>query len=64
MLLHCKNKKKRKFKINKSIFFKNPMDSKIKINILFEQLVKAMGFQKIVETALKNKIHVVTPKKP
>jgi homoserine dehydrogenase len=65
--ISAKNKnKKRKFKINKSIFFKNPMDifKNKKINILFEIIGKSNGIsKKIVETALKNKIHVVTPNK-
>ncbi len=65
--ISAKNKnKKRKFKINKSIFFKNPMDilKNKKINILFEVIGQSDGIsKKIVETALKNKIHVVTPNK-
>ena len=58
--------KKRKFKINKKIFFKNPMDifKNKKIDILFEVIGLSDGIsKKIVETALKNKIHVVTPNK-
>ena len=58
--------KKRKFKINKSIFFKNPMDifKNKKINILFEAIGQRDGIsKKIVETALKEKIHVITPNK-
>ncbi len=65
--ISAKNKnKKRKFKINKSIFFKNPIDiiKSKKINILFEVIGQSDGIsKKIVETALKNKIHVVTPNK-
>ena len=65
--ISAKNKnKKRRFKINKSIFFKNPIDiiENKKINILFEVIGHSDGIsKKIVETALKNKIHVVTPNK-
>lgn len=65
--ISAKNKnKKRKFKINKSIFFKNPLNiiKNKKIDILFEVIGQADGVsKKIVETALKNKIHVVTPNK-
>ncbi len=58
--------KKRKYKINKSIFFKNPLDTikKNKIDILFEAIGHPDGMsKKIVEFALKNKIHVITPNK-
>ena len=58
--------KKRKFKINKSIFYKDPiqMINKKKIDILFEAIGKSDGIsKKIVEKALKNKIHVITPNK-
>ena len=58
--------KKRLFKINKKIFFKNPLEifNKKKIDILFEVIGLADGIsKKIVETALKNKIHVITPNK-
>ena len=65
--ISAKNKnKKRKFKINKSIFFKNPLDiiKNKNIDILFEVIGQSDGIsKKIVETALKNKIHVVTPNK-
>ena len=65
--ISAKNKnKKRKFKINKKIFFKNPFDiiSKKKIDILFEAIGQSDGIsKKIVEKALKNKIHVITPNK-
>ena len=65
--ISAKNKnKKRRFKINKSIFFKNPIDiiENKKINILFEVIGHSDGIsKKIVETALKNKIHVITPNK-
>ena len=59
-------KKKRKFKIKKNIFFKNPLDiiKNLKIDILFEVIGKSDGIsKKIVETALKNNIHVITPNK-
>ena len=58
--------KKRKFKINKSIFYKDPiqMINKKKIDILFEAIGKSDGIsKKIVEKALKNKIHIITPNK-
>jgi homoserine dehydrogenase len=58
--------KKRRFKINKKIFYKNPLDifKKQKIDILFEVIGLSDGIsKKIVETALRNKIHVITPNK-
>ena len=58
--------KKRNFKINKKIFFKNPMEifKKKKIDILFEVIGLSDGIsKKIVETALKNKVNVITPNK-
>jgi len=58
--------KKRKFKINKNLFFKDPLDifKKRKIDILFEAVGLSDGIsKKVVETALKNKIHVITPNK-
>ena len=58
--------KKRKFKINKKIFYKNPLEiySKTKVDILFEVIGLSDGIsKKIVETALRNKIHVITPNK-
>ncbi len=58
--------KKRRFKINKSIFVKNPLDiiKKKKIDILFEAIGQSDGIsKKVVETALKNRIHVITPNK-
>ena len=58
--------KKRQFKINKSIFFKDPLEifKKKKINILFEAIGQSDGIsKKVVETALKKKIHVITPNK-
>jgi homoserine dehydrogenase len=65
--ISAKNKnKKRKFKINKNIFYTDPIKviNEIKPNILFEVIGKSDGIsKKIVETALKNKIHVITPNK-
>ena len=58
--------KKRKFKFNKKNFFKNPLEIfvKKKVDILFEAIGQSNGMsKKIVETALKNKIHVITPNK-
>ena len=58
--------KKRRFKINKKIFYKNPLDifKKQKIDILFEVIGLSDGIsKKIVETALRNKVHVITPNK-
>jgi len=58
--------KKRKFKIDKKIFYKNPLQiiKNKNIDILFEVIGLADGIsKKIVETALKNKIHVITPNK-
>ncbi|MDA9105201.1 homoserine dehydrogenase [Candidatus Pelagibacter sp.] len=58
--------KKRRFKVNKKIFFKNPLEifNKTKVNILFEAIGMSDGIsKKVVETALKNKIHVITPNK-
>jgi len=65
--ISAKNKnKKRRFKINKSIFFKNPLEiiKNKKVHILFEAIGKSDGIsKKIVESSLKNKIHVITPNK-
>ncbi len=65
--ISAKNKnKKRKFKINKKIFFKNPLDiiKNKNVDILFECIGLKDGIsKKVVEQALKNKIHVVTPNK-
>ncbi|MDB4141248.1 homoserine dehydrogenase [Candidatus Pelagibacter sp.] len=58
--------KKRRFKVNKKIFFKNPLEifNKAKVDILFEAIGMSDGIsKKVVETALKNKIHVITPNK-
>ena len=65
--ISAKNKnKKRKFKINKNIFFSNPFNifKEKKIDILIESIGFSDGIsKKIIETALKNKIHVITPNK-
>ena len=65
--ISAKNKnKKRRFKIQKNIFFQNPFQifKNTKIDILFECIGLSDGIsKKIVETALKNKIHVITPNK-
>ena len=65
--ISAKNKnKKRKFKINKKIFYKNPIKilNHKKIDILFECIGQSDGLsKKIVEKALKNKVHVITPNK-
>ena len=58
--------KKRSFKINKKIFYKNALEifNKTKVDILFEAIGLSDGIsKKVVETALKNKIHVITPNK-
>ena len=65
--ISAKNKnKKRNFKINKRIFYKNPLkiiDEK-KIDILIEAIGASDGIsKKIIEKALKNKINVITPNK-
>ncbi len=58
--------KKRKFKINKNIFYKNPLDiiKRGSLDVIFEAIGKSDGIsKKVVELALKNKIHVITPNK-
>jgi homoserine dehydrogenase len=58
--------KKRKFKIDKKIFYSNPIKiiTKVKPDILFEVIGLPDGISKsVVELALKNKIHVITPNK-
>ena len=58
--------KKRQFKINKKIFFKNPLEifKNKKIDVLFEVIGLSDGIsKKLVVTALKNKTHVITPNK-
>ena len=65
--ISAKNKnKKRKFKIDKRIFYSDPLKifNEKKIDILFECIGLSDGIsKKIVEISLKNKIHVVTPNK-
>tara|TARA_Y100000389_G_C17388656_1_gene478559 strand:+ start:7 stop:1299 length:1293 start_codon:yes stop_codon:yes gene_type:complete len=65
--ISAKNKnKKRKFKINKKIFYKDPIKiiKEFKPDILFEVIGQSDGISKrVVETALKNKVHVITPNK-
>ena len=58
--------KKRKFKINKKIFYKNPLKilKERKIDILFELIGLSDGVsKKIVEQSIKKKIHVITANK-
>lgn len=58
--------KKRNFKVKKNIFFKNPLDITInpKVNIVIELIGLSDGIsKKIVESALKNKKHVITANK-
>ena len=58
--------KKRRFKVNKKKFYKDPLTifKKLKIDILFEAIGLSDGISKrVVETALKNRIHVITPNK-
>ena len=58
--------KKRKYPINKKIFYRNPLKivNEKKIDILFEAIGSSDGMsKKIVENAIKNKIHVITPNK-
>ncbi len=65
--ISAKNRnKKRRFKINKNIFFSNPLKifKEKKIDILFESIGQSDGIsKKIVEYALKKKINVITPNK-
>tara|TARA_Y100001970_G_scaffold251246_1_gene323805 strand:- start:1162 stop:2454 length:1293 start_codon:yes stop_codon:yes gene_type:complete len=65
--ISAKNKKKkRRFKVDKKIFFSNPLKifKEKKIDILFEAIGLSDGIsKKIVEKALQNKIHVITPNK-
>ena len=58
--------KKRKIKVRKNIFFKNPLDitKNPKVNIVIELIGLSDGIsKKIVENALKNKKHVITANK-
>ena len=63
----AKNKnKKRRFKINKKIFYTDPlkMFKEKNIDIMFESIGLSDGIsRKIVEFALKNKVNVITPNK-
>ena len=65
--ISARNKnKKRRFKINKKIFFKKSMNifKSKKVDILFECIGLSDGIsKKVVEYSLKNKIHVITPNK-
>ncbi len=65
--ISAKNKnKKRKFKINKKIFYTDPLKiiSHKKVDIVFECIGLSDGIsKKVVEKAIKNKIHVITPNK-
>ncbi len=65
--ISAKNKnKKRRFSISKKIFYKNPLQifDKEKVDVLFECIGLSDGIsKKIVEKALKKKIHVITPNK-
>ena len=58
--------KKRQFKVDKKLFYKNPLDilKKHQVDILFEAIGQSDGVsKKIVEVALKNGTHVITPNK-
>jgi len=65
--ISAKNKdKKRKYKVNKNIFYSDPIKviKDLKPDILFEVIGQAGGIsKKVVELALKNKIHVITANK-
>ncbi len=65
--ISAKNKnKKRRFKIDKNIFYSNPLNifKNKKVDILFECIGLSDGIsKKVVETALINKINVITPNK-
>ena len=65
--ISAKNKnKKRRFKINTKIFYSNPLKifKEKKIDIMFECIGLSGGIsKKVVETALRNKINVITPNK-
>ena len=65
--ISARNKnKKRQFKINKSIFYSNPLKllKENHVDILIEAIGLSDGIsKKIVEQSLKNKIHVITPNK-
>ncbi len=63
----AKNKNKsRKFKINKKIFYSDPLNifKEKKVDILFECIGLSDGIsKKVIEIALKSKINVITPNK-
>ena len=65
--LSAKNiNKKRNINFNKNIFYKNPLDvaNNSKIDLVFELIGYPNGIsKKVVETALKNKKHVITANK-
>jgi homoserine dehydrogenase len=65
--ISARNKnKKRRFNVNKKIFYTNPFKifKEKKIDILFESIGQSDGVsKKIVVMALKNKINVITPNK-
>ncbi len=65
--ISAKNKnKKRRFKIDKKIFYSNPLNifKNKKVDILFECIGLSDGIsKKVVETALIKKINVITPNK-
>jgi homoserine dehydrogenase len=65
--ISAKNKnKKRRFNIDKKIFYSNPLSifENKKIDILFECIGLSDGISKIVtEKALSNKINIITPNK-
>ena len=65
--ISAKNKsKKRKFKIDNSLFFSNPLKifKDKKIDILFECIGLSDCISKnIIQIALKNKINVISPNK-
>ena len=65
--ISAKNKnKKRRFSISKKIFYKDPFKifQKENVDILFECIGLSDGVsKKIVELALKEKCHVITPNK-
>jgi len=58
--------KKRSFRINKKIFYKNPLDiaRNPNVNIIFELIGLSAGIsKKVVEVSLRNKKHVITANK-
>jgi len=65
--ISAKNKnKKRRYPISKKIFYENPLKifKNENVDILFECIGLSDGIsKKIVETALNNKAHVITPNK-